>query len=208
MARPAVVPDRVGGPTGQTETSVVKPLRADARRNREKLLAAAADAFAENGVDVSLEEVARSAGVGIGTLYRNFPTREELVLGVYHALIDDLDDASRTLLEQHTPADALHEWMRAFVRYTTVKRGLIGLLRTLMQTTDSTLFERTRATLRDAADRLLDAARASGEIRSDIGAPELIRAMGGVCMATDVPASDATSMALVDLIFDGLRYRG
>ncbi|WP_196073074.1 TetR/AcrR family transcriptional regulator [Nakamurella alba] len=202
--RLAEAPDRAA-----PATPAVKPLRADARRNRDKVLAAAATAFTANGVDVSLEDIARQAGVGIGTLYRHFPTREALVLGVYRQQIDELDATSLRLLDELPPGEALREWMHAFVNYAAVKRGMVGLLKSMMET-DSELFVDAKATLHAAANRLLNAARESGEIRPDFGGfgpPELLRAMGGVCMATDQPAAGPVAVALIDLIYDGLRYR-
>jgi AcrR family transcriptional regulator len=205
MTRPTAAPVRDDNPPSDEPRPVAvpdaggKPLRADARRNREKVLAAAAAAF--------LEDVARRAGVGIGTLYRHFPTRDALVLGVYRQQIDDLDEVSRRLLAEREPGEALHEWMRAFVQYVAVKRGLVGLLKSLMGT-DRDQFVATKATLHGAMARLLEAAAAAGAIRADVRSGDLIRAMGGVCMATDAAGGAASPIAttLVDLLYDGLRY--
>ncbi len=183
-----------------------KPLRADARRNREKLLSAAADAFSTHGVEASLEDIARVAGVGIGTLYRNFPTRETLVLGVYQQQVADLETLSVELLGRLAPVDALLEWMRGFVRYAALKRGLVGMLKSMIST-DTTIMDTAKATLRGSAQRLLDAAAADRSIRTDIDAPDLLRAIGGVCMASDQPGPVDGRLKLVDLIHDGLRYR-
>ena len=182
-----------------------KPLRADARRNRDTLVRTATDAFSQDGVEVPLEEIARRAGVGIGTLYRHFRTREELVLAVYTQQIDDLQEAARTLPEKLGPSEALREWMRGFVRYGAVKRGLIALLKTMMQD-DSSLFDRSREVLRESAQGLLDRAAEAGEIRADVHAPEVIRGISGICMATDRPDNVDVALSLVDLVFDGLRY--
>ncbi len=180
-------------------------MRADAQRNRDKLLRVAAEAFTDVGVDVPLEEIARRAGVGIGTFYRHFPTREALVVAVYRQQIDDLAAAARELPLVHPPADALREWMHAFVDYAAVKRGMVALLKSMMET-DSHLFDDARATLHAAAGSLMTAAAEAGEIRPDVGPTEVIRAIGGICMATDRPGSEETAIALVDLVFDGLRY--
>jgi AcrR family transcriptional regulator len=194
-------------PTGQTTNPepAARPLRADAQRNRDKLLRVAAEAFTDVGVDVPLEEIARRAGVGIGTFYRHFPTREALVVAVYRQQIDDLAAAARELPLAHPPADALREWMHAFVDYAAVKRGMVALLKSMMET-DSHLFDDARATLYAAAGSLMTAAAEAGEIRPDVGPTEVIRAIGGICMATDRPGSGQTAIALVDLVFDGLRY--
>ncbi len=165
----------------------------------------ATEAFSSDGVDVPLEEVARRAGVGIGTLYRHFRTREELVLAVYTQQIEDLREAAETLPQRMDPAGALHEWMRGFVRYGAVKRGLISLLKTMMQD-DSTLFDHSRQVLNDSAQSLLDTAAAAGEIRSDVRSPEVIRGISGICMANDRPDNLDVALTLVDLVFDGLRY--
>jgi AcrR family transcriptional regulator len=183
----------------------VRPMRADAQRNRDKLLRVAAEAFTEVGVEVPLEEIARRAGVGIGTFYRHFPTREALVVAVYRQLIDDLAAAARELPLVHPPAEALREWMHAFVDYAAVKRGMVALLKSMMET-DSQLFDDARATLHAAAGSLMTSAAQAGAIRPDVGPAELIRAIGGICMATDRPGSEETAIALVDLVFDGLRY--
>lgn len=183
----------------------VRPLRADAQRNRDRLIDVATAAFTESGVDVALEDVARQAGVGIGTLYRHFPTREALVMAVYRKQIDDLEVAAQQLPLSHGPAEALRLWMRGFVEYGAVKRGLVVLLRTMMDT-DSDLFDHARAVLRESADRLMTAAAEAGEIRPDFAAQDVIRALGGICMATDRPDAGGTALVLVDLVFDGLRY--
>lgn len=192
---------------GATESPVTaaRPLRADAARNRQKLIDVATTAFTTDGVDVPLEDIARRGGVGIGTLYRHFPTREALVLAVYQHQIDQLRRASEELPTRYPPADALHEWMRSFVRYAEIKRGVVALLRTLLEARSDVLDD-ARQTLRSSAQRLIDAATTAGTIRSGVDAPELIRAIGGICMVTDRPGDDATALTLVDLVFDGLRY--
>jgi AcrR family transcriptional regulator len=184
-----------------------KALRVDAARNRARLLEAATAIFAERGVETSLDEVAKAAGVGIGTLYRHFPTREDLVLAVYGAQIDALDQRSRELASSEDPGEALREWMRGFVGFYAVKQGMVTLLRTMMNGSRSEQFEHTRATLREAADRMLAPAIAAGVIRGDVAAPELLRALGGICLTSDPRTTPASStLALVDLVYDGLRF--
>jgi len=189
----------------QSDQPRPRPLRADAQRNREKLIEVATAAFTESGVDVALEEVARRADLGIGTLYRNFPTREALVLAVYRKQIDGLATAARELPKRLGPADALREWMRGFVQYGAVKRGLVALLKSMMET-ETDLFDQARATLLESAGSLMTAAAEAGEIRPDIAPGDVIRALGGICMATDRPDAGASAVALVDLVFDGLRF--
>ena len=182
-----------------------RPMRADAQRNRDRLIEVATTAFTDLGVDVPLEEIARRSDVGIGTLYRHFPTREALVLAVYRKQIDGLETAARELPLTHTPGDALREWMRGFVEYGAVKRGLVALLKSMMET-ETNLFDQARATLFVSARTLMTAAAEAGEIRPDVDPADVIRALGGICMATDRPDAGATAVALVDLVFDGLRF--
>jgi AcrR family transcriptional regulator len=201
-----------GRPVGGDGTSGVdswapspRPLRADARRNREAVLAAAAAAFSAEGVEAPLEDIARKAGVGVGTLYRHFPTREALVFGVYAREVEHLAASGPQLAADLEPAVALREWMRRFVHYAATKRGLIGMLRTMMAD-DTDLFEQTKAQIRVAADDLLKNASAAGQIRDDITAEDLVRSMGGICMAGGPGAQPECAGRLVDLVFDGLRY--
>ena len=184
-----------------------KTLRADAARNRARLLETATACFAERGVETSLDDIAKAAGVGIGTLYRHFPTREDLVLAVYGAQIDALDERSRELATSDDPGEALREWMRGFVVFYAVKQGMVTLLRTMMNGSRSEHFEHTRATLRGAAERMLAPAIEAGVIRQDVAAPELLRALGGICLTSDPQTTPTSStLALVDLVYDGLRF--
>jgi AcrR family transcriptional regulator len=185
----------------------VRALRADAARNRAKLLDAATALFAQRGVETSLDDVAKSAGVGIGTLYRHFPTREDLVLAVYGAQVDALDERSRELATSEDPAAALREWMHGFVDFYAVKQGMVTLLRTMMNGSRSGQFEHTRQTLREATERMLAPAVEAGAIRPDVSAPDLLRALGGICLTSEPRTTPPSStLALVDLVFDGLRY--
>ena len=182
-------------------------MRADAARNRSRLLDAATAAFADRGADASLDDIAKAAGLGIGTLYRHFPTREDLVLAVYGAQIDALDQRSRELATSDDPGEALREWMRGFVDFYAVKQGMVTLLRTMMNGSRAGQFEQTRATMRAAAERVLAPATEAGVIRQDVAAPELIRALGGICLTSDPKSTPPSStLALVDLVYDGLRF--
>jgi AcrR family transcriptional regulator len=182
-----------------------RPLRADARRNRDAVLAAAAAAFSAQGVDASLEDIAREAGVGVGTLYRHFPTREALVFGVYSREVELLADSARQYAAELPPAEALREWMRRFVQYAATKRGLIDMLRVMMRD-ESEVFDQIKEQIRQAATTLLDAAARSGDIRTDMTAEDLTRSMGGICMASDPSAGPECASRLVDLVYDGLRF--
>jgi AcrR family transcriptional regulator len=182
-----------------------RPLRADARRNRDAVLVAAAEAFAERGVEAPLEDIAKAAGVGVGTLYRHFPTREALVFGVYSREVEQLAASAPELVAELEPGEALREWMRRFVHYAATKRGLIGMLRTMMAD-DTDLFDRTKMQIRSAASGLLARAAEAGQIRADVDAEDLVRSMGGICMASGRDGASDCAGRLVDLVFDGLRY--
>jgi AcrR family transcriptional regulator len=181
-----------------------RPLRADAVRNRERLLAAAAAAFAANGAEVPLEDIAREAGVGIGTLYRHFPTRESLVEAVYRHEVDVLCAAADDLLATRPADQALAAWMQLFVQHVATKRGMLSVLKPMMSS-DPALSAATRGRAVDAASRLLAAGVAAGTVRADIQGADLVRAVGGICMSTDQERSEA-SERLVGLLFDGLRH--
>jgi AcrR family transcriptional regulator len=182
-----------------------KPLRADAARNRARLLEVAVAALAEDG-DVTLEAVAQRAGVGIGTLYRHFPERGALVEAAYRQEVTELCDAAPALLDADGPAvDALREWMGRFVRYAAAKRGMGAALRAAVGS-DSSLFADTRTRIIGAIDVLLDAGRADGSVRPDVDGEQVMLAMGGVW---NVPDSDRWAervRGLLDLVVDGLRY--
>lgn len=189
----------------QPVPSARRPMRADARRNREAVLVAAAEAFTADGADASLEDIARAAGVGVGTLYRHFPTREALVLGVYSREVEALADSARRYAADMPPAEALREWMRRFVQYAATKRGLVDMLHAMMR--DQTdVFDHAKAQIRQAATMLLDAAARAGDIRGDVTAEDLTRSMGGICMASDPAAGSECATRLIDLVYDGLRF--
>ncbi|MEN1975070.1 TetR/AcrR family transcriptional regulator [Cellulomonas sp. P4] len=188
-----------------TTAPAAKPLRADAARNRARLLAVAAEALAEDP-DTPLEAIAQRAGVGIGTLYRHFPERGALVEAAYRQEVTALCDAAPALLGQVRPAaDALREWMARFVRYAAAKRGMGAALRTAVGS-DSSLFAETRTRIIAAIDVLLDAGRADGSVRGDVDGEQVMLAMGCVW---NVPDSDRWAdrvRGLLDLVVDGLRY--
>ncbi|MBO9135226.1 TetR/AcrR family transcriptional regulator [Rhizobium sp. B230/85] len=180
------------------------PLRADARRNKERLIEVAAEAFAENGVETSLEDIARRASVGIGTLYRHFPTREHLVEVVYRRELEMLAAAAGGLAETHAPDAALEEWMRRFVGYIATKRGMANSLRILM-TSNSALFAEGSGVLRSALDDLLKSAAQSRAVRSDIDTTDLLHALSSIYSIPDAPDWRDRSHRLIGLLMDGLR---
>jgi AcrR family transcriptional regulator len=181
-----------------------RPLRADAARNRELLLTAAAAAFSAQGADVPLEDIARHAGVGIGTLYRHFPTRDSLVEAVYRHEVDVLVERADELLATLPPEQALAEWMQLFVRHVATKRGMLSVLKPML-TSDARFFAETKGRATAAATKLLEAGVAAGTVRADVDGGDLLRAVGGICMSTDQERSDASDR-LVGLLFDGLRH--
>ncbi|HJQ43250.1 MAG TPA: helix-turn-helix domain-containing protein [Jatrophihabitantaceae bacterium] len=182
-----------------------KPKRADARRNHDALLAAAGEVFAERGIEASLEEIARRANVGIGTLYRHFPTRDALNEAVYRREVETLCAAADELRADHAPDEALAAWMHRFAGYVAKKRGMAAALKSALGA-DNELFTYSRERIHGALNDLVTAAVASGSIRPDTDAEDVIRALSGICMASDLPGEDRTSR-LIDLIVDGLRYR-
>ncbi len=183
-----------------------RPQRADARRNRERLLEVASDAFTESGVDASLEDIARRTGVGIGTLYRHFPSRDCLLEAVFRLSVDQLSQAADELLDTTPPEQALDEWMRRFVVYVATKKGLAAHLKSVVSV-DSTLFayshERMNATVRT----LVDAAVAAGGIRPDVDPTDLLHALSGVCLMADGPGWQDQACRISALLMDGLRYQ-
>ncbi len=179
--------------------------RSDALRNRALLVDAATSVFGAEGVEASLEEVARKAGVGIGTLYRHFPTRDALVLAVYRNEVNLLCARADELLAELPPGQALAEWMQRFIGYVATKRGMASVLKAMMAD-NATVFEDCRTQMMEAARKLLEAAAEVGAVRADIGAADLVRAMGGICLATDTSALEDNARPLIALLLDGLRF--
>ncbi|WP_250445268.1 TetR/AcrR family transcriptional regulator [Actinotalea sp. C106] len=186
-------------------TATTKPLRADAQRNRDRLLAVATAALLED-VDTPLETIAERAQVGIGTLYRHFPNRDVLVEAVYRHEVEELCDAAPVLLDGDRPAiEALREWAGHFVRYAAAKRGLAATLRAAVGS-DSPLFAETRERIVGALDVLLEACRAEGSVRTDVGAEDVVLAMSAVWLVPDGDHWDAQVRRVLDLVVDGLRF--
>jgi len=177
--------------------------RADALRNRERVLEAAKTVFSAGGPDASLDAVARQAGVGIGTLYRHFPTREALYEAVYRREVDQLGDLAEQLKAEASPVDALRRWMRCVVEFVATKKGMSAAL-ALAAHSPSELHAYSFDRLTKAAAALLDRAVATGEIRSDIGPDDLLRTLVGMCSMHDQPGWQARVLRLVDVLVDGL----
>jgi AcrR family transcriptional regulator len=190
---------------GQSEKTTRKP-RADAIRNRERVLEAAKVVFSAGGPEASLEAVAQTAGVGIGTLYRHFPTREALFEAVYRREVQQLADLAEQLKEKAQPVDALRRWMRSNVRFVATKKGMSEAL-ALAAYKNSELFSYSFDQLTRAVGGLLDRAIAAGEIRDDITPEDLLRALVGMCYMHDQPGWQTSVLRLVDVFIDGLCIR-
>src|SRR5467141_3827331 len=184
----------------------VRRPRADAVRNRERVLEAAKAIFSMGGPDASLEAVARRAGVGIGTLYRHFPTREALFEAVYRREVEQLGELAEQLKSEAAPVDALRRWLRSNVEFVATKKGMSAALAVAVHGS-SELYAYTFDRLTKAVGALLDRAVASGEIRSDISPEDLLRALVGMCYMHDQPGWQKSVMRLVDVFVDGLRVQ-
>jgi AcrR family transcriptional regulator len=181
--------------------------RADSTRNRQLLIDAAKAGFAELGLNVSLEEIARRAGVGIGTLYRNFPSRDAIVEAVYRREVELLAGAVPHLLETSPAAEALHKWMHLFVDYIATKRLIAPSLGAATVRT-SPLYATSAELIRAALSTLVKRAVAGGEVRKDIDPADLLRAMIGVSNGNPEAGWQASARRLIDILMDGLRRKG
>ncbi len=197
-------------PPGEQAWSVVAggeppaKMRADARRSRAKLLDAATVAFADNGADAPLDDIARRAGVGIGTLYRHFPTRLDLQAAVYRSQVQSVCATADELIATATPEQAFAGWIRALAGYLVTKRGLSGSLIAGLGK-DSELMSGCWMAMRNAAERLLDHAQQAGVLRSDITPHDVLRLVHGIVVSTEQAPEDTDR--LLSIMFDGLRPR-
>jgi AcrR family transcriptional regulator len=179
-------------------------VRADAQRNTDALLEAAMSVFATSGVDARVREIAAKAGVGVGTVYRHFPQRSDLIAGVFRHEVDACADAAPVLAAQHGPAEALARWIQRYVDFIVAKRGLAAALHSgdpAYETLPSYFQERLHPAIRT----LLAAATKAGEVRADVDPEELLRAVARLCMSAyeDGPAS---ARRMVAVLVNGLRY--
>jgi AcrR family transcriptional regulator len=180
---------------------LVESVRADARRNRERLLEAAAAAFgAADGGSVSLESIAREAGVGIGTLYRHFPTREVLVEAVYRAELAEVAAAAGQLLTRHPPKVALRRWMDRYASFVAAKRGMAESLRAMVDS-GAVAAHQTRARIVGAVELLLNAGVDDGSLRADVRADDVVSSLLGIFLAS---ASRDQTGRLLDLLVAGV----
>jgi AcrR family transcriptional regulator len=188
------------------DKNVSRKPRADALRNRDRLLDAARAVFSAGGPDASLEAVARKAGVGIGTLYRHFPTREVLFEAVYRHEVEQLADLAEQLKKKTQPVEALRQWLHSIVKFVATKKGMSTAL-ALAVSKDSDLASYSSDRLTRAGDLLLEQAIAAGEIRSDVSSDDLVRAIVGMCYTHDQPGWQKNVLRLMDIFVDGLRNR-
>jgi AcrR family transcriptional regulator len=182
-----------------------RPLRADAQRNRDLLLASAVRLFSENGLDATLDAIAKDAGVGIGTLYRHFPTREALIEAAYRNELAVVCDAAPDLLASLPPEEATRAWMDRFIDYMTTKFGMAEALRAVIASGGNP-YAHSRGRLVSSIEALLEAAAAVGAIRTDVEADDVLVSLSGVALAAGAPSQRDQAGRLLDLLMDGLRY--
>jgi AcrR family transcriptional regulator len=189
--------------TTETTSIVSRPKRADAARNYDKVVAAAREAFAERGASTSLEEIARRAGVGIGTLYRNFPNRQALLEAVY---VGEVEDVARLAaeFERLGPWEALSGWLKRVASYLVTKHALSAEMLDYMDR-EAPLFQSCKRMLFDAGEPLLTRAQKAGSVRADVELPEIIMMVGAI--AKNPMADPERVERMVDVALDGLRYR-
>jgi AcrR family transcriptional regulator len=217
----------MSGPPGQSTTETRK-VRADRQRNRQRLIDAAKLTFNELGPSASLEEVARRAGVGIGTVYRHFPNRDELIEALCRREVEALAGSATRLLATYKAGEALHRWMRSYVAYIATNKLLASAVSVMFgissgsyrssvaQITDnpvlganSEVYGAAITLFTEAATLLLDGAREAGDIETDIDARDLMRGLGGftATYGDDVEGWEASALRLVDVLMNGLRTR-
>jgi AcrR family transcriptional regulator len=186
-----------------TETLLARPKRADARRNYEKILAAAREAFAEGGESMALEEIARRADVGIGTLYRNFPNRQALLEALY---VEEVEEMARSAaaFEGADPWEALTLWFQRLIAYIGTKRALAAELQNYLDR-DAELFKICRGTLFSSGEPILRRAQDAGVVRSDVNIADVIHMVVGIAK---IPSADPEQTErLLRVALDGLRYQ-
>jgi AcrR family transcriptional regulator len=180
-------------------------MRADAKRNHDRLLEVASEAFARDGIDTSLEEIARTTGVGIGTLYRHFPNRDALLEAVFRRNVDDIAAQADELLETLPADQALAEWMGRFVRYVATKKGLATHLKSVVSH-DAEIFAYSKDRMDSVMRRMVEAGQREGTIRLDVNHEDVLKGLSGVCMMSDVPGWQDQACRVSGLLMDGLRF--
>ena len=183
-----------------------RPMRADARRKVGSLLKAAAEVFQESGVDAPVRTIAERAGVGLGTVYRHFPHRSDLIKAVFQSRLDACADAAAELASQYGPGEALARWVQRYVDFVATKRGLAAALHS-GDPAYNALPRLFSTRLLPALKSLLNAAEAAGEVRSGVNAEELIHAVASLCSVSQ-EKEPVYARRMVALLVDGLRYGG
>lgn len=190
-------------PVPRTQPAARKP-RTDARRNRERILEVAKEAFTRLGANASLDEIASQAGVGPGTLYRHFPTRDDLIAAVYQTEVEKLAAAERNFAESMAPMEALRAWMLLFVDHIATKQIIAPALNSLVEG-PSKLCEGSRSQIQGAIDALVKRAIKSGDIRNDLEPFDLLRALIGVANVASTPDWQQSARRLVEILLAGSR---
>jgi AcrR family transcriptional regulator len=190
--------------TKKRSQSARRKPRADAQRNRERILEVAKQAFTRSGANASLDDIARDTGVGAGTLYRHFPTRDALIEAVYRSEVGKLAAAERKFTEAMPPIEALRAWMLLFVDYIEAKHIIAPALNTFVGG-PSKLFEGSRAKVEGVIDGLVKRAIKSGDIRKDLDPFDLLRALIGVSNVASSPDWQQSAKRLVDILITGSR---
>jgi AcrR family transcriptional regulator len=180
-----------------------RTLRADAQLNHDRILEAAAHAFARHGADTSLKAIAMNAGVGIGTLYRRFPTRDDLVEATYRNETARLCESAPALLAELSPHEAMRVWMEGFVDYILNKNGMTDALPAILASRDG-LRAHSRDLLRDAIQALLDACIEDGALREGVPANDVMMALGGITLIAEHESERELASRLIDLLLAGL----
>ena len=194
-------------PKPVTKPVTVRKPRADAQRNRDHLLAVAKATFTRAGIEINLDDIAKQAGLGVGTLYRHFPTRDALVEAVYRAEVERLAAAAARLSLAHAPLEALREWMRLFVDYIGTK-NLIAPALNAMVGGPSQLYATSGELVKTAIESLVRRAVESGDIRPDLDPIDLLRALIGVANVSASPDWEASAKRLVDILLLGSKPAG
>jgi AcrR family transcriptional regulator len=198
-----VVDDQASLPDGAQAPDTAAPrMRADAARNRAKLVDSARNVFAEHGGEASLEQIAKAAGVGIGTLYRHFPNRLGLLEAVYRDEVDLLRETAEKVEPNHTPVDALELWLLAFIDYAATKRHIFTELVDSIGR-ESDLMTHSREVIYGTAERLVGSAQEAGQVRADVSAPDVLRLVGGCTMMPNFDREQ--TRRILSVVMDGLR---
>jgi AcrR family transcriptional regulator len=197
-----MIEETVSTEVDERDETACRPMRADAQRNNERLVAAARAVFAQQGGGASMEAIAKEAGVGVGTLYRHFPKRIDVVEAVYREDVDELVTAAKSLVATEAPAAALSAWLAAFVRYASAKRRFLNELHEAFEKNPE-LRSECRDRIEGAIGIVLEGAQEAGVVRTDLSGADLMQLLGSMCMsATLTPEQSARLLVVIE---DGLR---